>query len=313
MIQTSILLSPKGEPLSQNGEGLVTASGSTYPVIDGVPILLDGERSLFTPGEVVQRQYVEEKVSRVRGVVRRVLPGMSLSIGTRERYAEFARRIGQGRVLVIGGGLLGNGAEPLIDSALEVVESDVYLSPRVDVVCDGHDLPFGDSTFDGVVLQAVLEHVLDPPRVVAEAHRVLRQGGLVYAETPFLQAVHEGPFDFTRWTELGHRRLFNMFGEIDSGVLAGPATTLLWAICYFARSLPRRGSRLPLILEKLAVLTFFWLKHLDHILIKHPGATDAASAVYFLGEKAERPVDDREILASYGGAIGRPVRREGSQ
>jgi ubiquinone/menaquinone biosynthesis C-methylase UbiE len=32
-----------------------------------------------------------------------------------------------------------------------------------------------------VWIQAVLEHVLDPPIVVAEIYRVLRPGGLVYA------------------------------------------------------------------------------------------------------------------------------------
>jgi 2-polyprenyl-3-methyl-5-hydroxy-6-metoxy-1,4-benzoquinol methylase len=45
---------------------------------------------------------------------------------------------------------------------------------------------FGDGTCDAVVVQAVLEHVLQPDVVVAEIHRVLRPDGLVYAETPFM-------------------------------------------------------------------------------------------------------------------------------
>jgi len=53
--------------------------------------------------------------------------------------------------------------------------------------------------FDAVWIQAVLEHVLDPVRVVAEIHRVLRPGGLVYSEIPFMQEVHEGAYDFTRF------------------------------------------------------------------------------------------------------------------
>ena len=44
--------------------------------------------------------------------------------------------------------------------------------------------------------------------------------GVVYAETPFLQAVHEGPWDFTRFTESGHRWLFRAFERLDSGVVA---------------------------------------------------------------------------------------------
>ena len=34
-------------------------------------------------------------------------------------------------------------------------------------------------SFDGVMIQAVLEHVLEPTRVVAEIHRVLKPDGLL--------------------------------------------------------------------------------------------------------------------------------------
>ena len=37
-----------------------------------------------------------------------------------------------------------------------------------------------------MLVQAGLEHVRDPWQVVAEIHRVLKDDGLVYAETPFM-------------------------------------------------------------------------------------------------------------------------------
>ncbi|HEV2494010.1 MAG TPA: class I SAM-dependent methyltransferase [Terriglobia bacterium] len=39
------------------------------------------------------------------------------------------------------------------------------------------DLPFGDSTFDLIVSNCVLEHLKDRPRGIKEAVRVLRLGG----------------------------------------------------------------------------------------------------------------------------------------
>jgi SAM-dependent methyltransferase len=303
------------EPLVHCGDGLISTSGRFYPVVDRVPVLLDTDLSAFSFDEVAQRRYVEQSSSRSRALARRVIPSRTLAIGSAERYADFARRIHvrqsdhQGQVLVIGGGQLGQGGAPLMDSGLRVVTSDVYLSPRVDVVCDGHNLPFAAETFDGVVLQAVLEHVLDPVRVVEEAYRVLRTDGILYAESPFLQGVHEGAFDFTRWTELGHRRLFRMFTEIDRGVVCGPATMLLWAIGYFARSLPKESSHLALLLDKLTIIMFFWLKYLDRELIDHRGATDGASGTYFMGRKSAVPTNDRDILATYRGTVGRPRRR----
>jgi SAM-dependent methyltransferase len=212
-------------------------------------------------------------------------------------------RSGRPRVLVIGAGEMGAGLETLLDEpAIELVEVDASLGPRVQVVCDAHDLPLADGAFDGVVIQAVLEHVLDPARCVAEIHRVLKPGGLVYADTPLVCQVHGREFDFTRYTRLGHRRLFRHFGELDSGVSGGPAMALGWTIRYFLLSFSSR----PLVragISGLSRLTLFWLKYLDYLLLAKPGALDAAFAFYFLGEKREEILDDRELIRNYRGGF----------
>lgn len=109
---------------------------------------------------------------------------------------------------------------------LRLINVDPAPTSSAEIFCDGHDLPFRDGTFDAVIVQAVLEHVLDPHRCVAEIHRVLQPDGLVYSETPFMQQVHMKGVDFTRYTHVGHRRLFREFAELESGVVAGPGTAL---------------------------------------------------------------------------------------
>lgn len=55
---------------------------------------------------------------------------------------------------------------------------------RIDYqVAAGEDLPFPDATFDVVYCCDVLEHVADVDRVVAEAARVLRPGGIYLFDT----------------------------------------------------------------------------------------------------------------------------------
>jgi hypothetical protein len=308
-IETSLLRCPAtGAPLDEH-DGKLWAGDRGYPIVSGVPVLIDADLSVFAV-----EAPVDQRISPVRRIIRKLIPEKNPGIGTSDRYARFIIEMealtDHPRALIIGGGTLGRSAEVLVKAPrVTTIETDVYIGPRTQVVCDGHNLPFADGTFDGVVTQAVLEHVLDPVRVVAEIHRVLKPGGIVFAQTPFMQQVHEGPYDFTRWTETGHRRLFRMFASIDTGVTAGPAISLLWAIIYFVRAFPRKRST-QLVAEKLAILMFaWWLKPLDRFVISKPGGTDGACGVYFIGSRAETPVDDAEVIGAYRGALGRPKRK----
>ena len=133
------------------------------------------------------------------------------------------------------------------DTRFEFVATDVSMGPLTALVCDSHDLPFEDETFDGVIVQAVSEHVVDPGRCVDEIYRVLKPRGLVYAETLFMQQVHMGRYDFTRFSHSGHRRLFRQFAELSSGPICGPGMALAWSYQYFllsfATSRAVRGAR----------------------------------------------------------------------
>lgn len=289
--------------LTVQGEELVCGE-IRYPTIRGTPILLPLESAFDDDSSAA----VESHPSLSKRIIQRLTPRRAPRGNARDRYQHFVRLVGSGTVLVIGGGRLGEGAEVLLEApSLEVIETDVYIGPRTQVVCDGHRLPFADNSMDGVVIQAVLEHVLDPPRVVGEIHRVLRPGGVVFAETPFMQQVHEGPYDFTRWTEVGHRRLFQMFTTVETGITAGPGVALLWSIIYFARALAPSGVAQP-IAERVVLWSFWWLKSVDRYLIDRPAATDGASGVFFLGRSRSEPVAAAEIIGSYRGALGAPVR-----
>ncbi len=64
---------------------------------------------------------------------------------------------------------------------------DGYTFARADV--ESEPLPFADATFDGVVLSHVIEHLTRPLRLVDEAFRTLRPGGLLYVECPSERSV----------------------------------------------------------------------------------------------------------------------------
>jgi SAM-dependent methyltransferase len=310
----SILRCPvTGYELVRKNGCLVTEDGSRrYPIVDNVPVLLP-EHSLFALDRYEPRTDGGDHDSgAVRHNLRRLtthLPTLSRNYGTERNWArladelrEIAKREGRRtRVLVVGGRVAGVGAQLVLDSGdLDILETDVVFGPRTHLVCDAHDLPFESESFDAVVCQAVLEHVADPFRCAAEIRRVLTTSGLVYSEIPFLQQVHGGAFDFTRFTLLGHRRLWRDFDRIAHGAHNGPGMALAWSLDYFLRSLPRSGLGRA-VMKRTARCLFFPLLYLDRWLVQRPAGADAAGGTFFLGRKRVEPLSDRAIVASYFG------------
>ncbi|QRR00387.1 class I SAM-dependent methyltransferase [Dyadobacter sandarakinus] len=264
-------------------------------LVDFRHTILDKQKLLATAGEsLIPRSH--EKYSTIK----RIFWGSGRS--TKRNLTQFSeslprRNAAKSLILVIGGGAVGTGAAGLYQiPQTEVLSFDIYASPHTDFIADGHSLPIADNSVDGIWIQAVLEHVMYPHKVASEILRVLRPGGIVYAETPFMQFVHEGPYDFTRFTESGHRLLFKDFKRIDSGFSTGIGTVLLWNVRYLAWGVTRN--------KKLAIaisLLFSWLRVFDRLVPASFNA-DTASGVYFLGQKdpAYR-FSDQDIIAHYQG------------
>jgi SAM-dependent methyltransferase len=95
----------------------------------------------------------------------------------------------------------------------EYVGLDVQAGPQVDIVGPAEALPFPDARFDVVLSAQTLEHVLDPPRVLSEMHRVLKPGGIALVAVPATAAYHPVPTDFWRWTQDGLVKILRDNGE----------------------------------------------------------------------------------------------------
>jgi SAM-dependent methyltransferase/uncharacterized protein YbaR (Trm112 family) len=284
--------------------------GKRFPLVDGIPVLINEESSVFSIADFLEHKSTtfHLRSSRIDSLLQGALglvPDINLSIGTERNYQALRERllasVKAPKVLVIGGSIEGQGMKPMSDPAIELVGTDVSFGPLTALICDAHDIPFENETFDGVIAQAVLEHVVDPYRVVAEIHRVLKPGGFVYAETPFMQQVHMGSYDFTRFTCSGHRRLFRCFSEISGGPISGPGVALAWAYQYFLLSFSA-SKVLRGLLRAFSRLTSFYLKYLDYYLINKRAAIDASSGFFFMGQKDGKILSDRNLVKYYKGA-----------
>lgn len=293
---------------------LQPADGSdrvSFPLVNGAPILINEERSIFKiedfcTGRVTTMDLRPDRDPvtprrRVRSLVGGLIPEKSRAIphfAAQDAIDSILEENASALILVIGAGdvRFRSGREA------DVVYTDVALGPDTGLVADAQDLPFIDETFDAVLAIAVLEHVADPFRAVAEMRRVLKPEGFVYSVTPFMQQVHMGRFDFTRFTALGHRRLFRWFDEVRAGVVNGPGMALAWSIEYLALCISER----PLIRRGLSAVSrfFAWpFLLLDGMLAQRAGAYDCASAYYFFGRLRSEPLHDRDIVAQYKGLL----------
>jgi SAM-dependent methyltransferase len=298
--------------LSRGADAFTCAAcGARYPVVRGAPIVIDESRSMFRIEDCAATAVEEEARPRtwktsVREVVERIAPPVGANLSGAPMLARLAVDLRaespEARVLILGGGSLGVGMRSIVEEPrFLVAESDIHFGPRANVICDAHNIPFADGTFDAVIAQAVFEYMIDPFHVAEEIHRVLRPRGFVYAESPFMQQVHGGAYDFFRFSHLGHRRVFRMFDELESGVVCGPGMALSWSYRYFLRAFSEAPAARALT-NFFANLTSNWVTKFDSTLTRHPGSYDAASAFYFLGRRAEKPISDRDIVAGYRGS-----------
>jgi SAM-dependent methyltransferase len=169
----------------------------------------------------------------------------------------------------------------------DTITVDRFLFPGTRLRCDAHRLSLRDGSVDCVVSTGTFEHIAEPARALAEFRRVLKPGGLVHIEVPFIFHYHPDPIDHTRWTLDGLKALCERegFTEVRSGVHQGPATAVNVVLVAYARSW-FQGRRMRRLAELVASLLLTPHKYLDWFLIRRAHARDVAAGVYFVGRTA---------------------------
>jgi len=281
---------------------LCLGCSASFPILQGRPVLLRHDNTLFNISEYLK---VSSLIPNSNGL-EKFIPSISVNLSVHRKMKHLRSLLddrGQSLVLVVGGGRQRSWLTPLLCTNIShnIIYTDIDTGADVDIFCDGHVLPFADNSVDAVITTAVLEHVLYPEKVAAEISRVAKLGGFLYSEIPFMQQVHEGAYDFTRYSLSGHRRLFGRFMEIDVGMVAGPGTALAWAIenfilSFFDKKIIRH------IAKTFTRFGLFWLKYFDYILVYRRGAMDGASCTYLFAKKIDGKIEDSEIISKYVGA-----------
>ena len=76
-------------------------------------------------------------------------------------------------------------------------------------------MPFKDNSVDGIICNAVLEHVDNPFQAMDELYRILSYGGELAFYVPWIWQYHSVPCDYFRYTQDGIRSLTDRFSEVQ--------------------------------------------------------------------------------------------------
>ncbi len=102
-----------------------------------------------------------------------------------------------------------------------------YLgASRPDAFATAEAQPFRAASFDTVLGLSMLTYLPEPGRMLAEAHRVLRPGGVLILEFTQMVPLHDEPHDYFRFTRFGAEYLLRRAGfePLEAVPLGG-----LWA------------------------------------------------------------------------------------
>ena len=272
----------------------------SYPNIDGTPVLIDNtSKYTLISKENIIKNYAKSRINRrkkskIYKIFFNLIYGKSKKTFSNSKYILNFLGKNKRNILVIGSGTKGDNLNLIWNSNHNIIGIDIYKSNSVNIIADAHSLPFKEESFDCVIIQAVLEHVLNPFKVSSEIKRVLKKNGIFYAEFPFMQQVHEGIYDFFRSSHSGILVLFPYIKPFSSGELRSAALAFAWS---YRELIGRIFSRRKSIVFLLSGPIFLFARILDTFLNpKNDLLCTGSSVVYLLGKKLKKDTNYSDII-----------------
>jgi len=169
---------------------------------------------------------------------------------------------------------------------VKTIKLDIDPSKRsLDVIADAHFLPFKNESFDMVYSIAVMEHVRKPWIVASEISRILRVGGHIAVELPFLNVIHDKE-DYFRFTDKGIRSLFDedefevVLEQVGSG---GGSFLSVFLFVYLEQFIP--SMYLKALWRLLMGYLFSLLKYMDLLVPSSELQRVTANSFSFVARK----------------------------
>lgn len=128
---------------------------------------------------VLEQHQVEIEQNRLFWKEKPIL--QKIYAGFYDRIAGLVDRRIPGRIVE-----LGSGIGQLKSHFPDVISTDLFANPWLDLVCDGYELPFRSGSLSHLILFDVFHHLEAPKAFLREAQRVLDPRGRVILFEPYI-------------------------------------------------------------------------------------------------------------------------------
>ena len=247
------------------------------------------------------KEILLQKINKYKFLVRLVRlirpPSLKFDLNGSKNRSYFSKLILDSN---IEGGIIDVGSGPIKDGNTMGLHKKIFNRrktmdyknyPGVDIVGSVNNIPIDSSSVAGVLFQGVIEHISDPQKAIKEINRILKPGGVVYVEAPFMQHFHYDPEDNYRFTDDGLEKIFllNGFEIIKKGSLYGPSAVLADVLIEYI-SIFFRHPILYWVVKWIVGWFLFWIKYLDILFIKNPQSKYLSLGVYIIGKKNDKTI-----------------------
>lgn len=160
---------------------------------------------------------------------------------------------------------------------------------KADIVADLNEpLPIESEVADTVVSFSVMEHLREPRVFLKESYRILKRGGGVVLQVPFMWQVHEAPYDYYRYTQYGLRYLFEKAGFSEIMIYPQTGFWVMWTLKFNYQT--TRLIRGPLPVRKMITFLLRGVWAIDQRiapLLDKYWKSDGETAGYFVVAKKQ--------------------------
>jgi len=147
-------------------------------------------------------------------------------------------------------------------------------------------IPLESDLADIVFISNVLEHIPTPEALIAEAHRLLKDDGMIIGTVPYIRDVHQAPYDFLRYTHFMLEKMFTDAGFKDIEITPIGTPFDVYQVVqdiYFAKSMDHTKGAMRLRLARKSI--YLLTKLFTPILRTCPSLKDFAEGYGFKGYK----------------------------